>query len=336
MRLAKPVQYLLFGLLTLVLLYFSFRGIRWEDFSRGLQNANWYWIAASVGIGFLSFYLRAWRWKILIDALGTPVKTSLAFDGVNIGYLTNFALPRAGEIARCGVISGSTPLGFNAVLGTVVIERGFDVLCLGGLTLLVCFLKKDLFGSFVYEQIWQPFAQSAAQASWGRWALGAGLLLALVLLCVLLRKHLARLPFRAKVAGFVRGLWQGVKDGLAMPRKYSFLCLSLALWASFLLTSWCTVQAFDLTRHSLGVDDALFLMIVGSLGWLVPVQGGFGAFHFIVSLALGAVYGIEQTQGLVFATISHEAQALAMLLAGGYSLLHLSLIKKQRSQTPTP
>jgi len=77
--------------------------------------------------------------------------------------------------------------------------------------------------------------------------------------------------------------------------------------------------------------DALFLMVVGSLGWVVPVQGGIGAYHFIVSLALTSVYGISRTQGFVFATISHETQAVTMILFGLFSLIRIYLTPSHKS-----
>ena len=71
----------------------------------------------------------------------------------------------------------------------------------------------------------------------------------------------------------------------------------------------------------LGPVDALFLMIAGSFGWLVPVPGGFGAFHFIVSLALSTIYGVPFASGIIFATLSHESQAITMAVCGGISYL---------------
>ncbi|MFA6770890.1 MAG: UPF0104 family protein, partial [Bacteroidales bacterium] len=73
--------------------------------------------------------------------------------------------------------------------------------------------------------------------------------------------------------------------------------------------------------YGLGAVDALFLMVVGGLGWVIPVQGGIGAYHFIISLALASVYAIDQTTGVIFATISHESQAITMLLFGTLSLI---------------
>ncbi|MDD4638831.1 MAG: UPF0104 family protein, partial [Bacteroidales bacterium] len=65
------------------------------------------------------------------------------------------------------------------------------------------------------------------------------------------------------------------------------------------------------------------------LGWVVPVQGGIGAYHFIISLALTSIYGISQTTGIVFATISHESQALTMIVCGLASFAAISLSRKK-------
>ena len=119
-----------------------------------------------------------------------------------------------------------------------------------------------------------------------------------------------------------------------MPHKGTFLLLTLLMWASFVATSYCTILATPM-RDQLDLVDALFLMVVGSFGWVVPVQGGIGAFHFIVSLALVVVYGITQTSGMVFATISHESQAVAMLLFGLFAIIHLSVDKKRRAAMQT-
>jgi len=82
-------------------------------------------------------------------------------------------------------------------------------------------------------------------------------------------------------------------------------------------------------------SDAFFIMMVGSLGWMVPVQGGFGAYHFLVSAALVPVYGLSQQTGLVFATISHESQILQMLVNGIISLVvFLSMTRRGRSAEP--
>ena len=75
--------------------------------------------------------------------------------------------------------------------------------------------------------------------------------------------------------------------------------------------------------------DALFLMVVGALGWVVPVQGGFGAYHFIVSMTLVPIYGFDKSTGLIFATLSHESQIVQMLLCGLLALISWAFYRRK-------
>ncbi len=126
----KKTLKVLFATLALVLLYFFLSGgIHWSDFINGLRSVDYFWIVMSILVGAFSLYVRAARWRIILLGLGKPVKRIDTFNGVGMAYLTNFALPRAGEVARCGVVAQRTGLGFDKVLGTVVMERTFDVLC---------------------------------------------------------------------------------------------------------------------------------------------------------------------------------------------------------------
>jgi len=101
------------------------------------------------------------------------------------------------------------------------------------------------------------------------------------------------------------------------------------MWTTYVGTSYCTILATPM-RDQLNLIDALFLMVVGSFGWVVPVQGGIGAFHFIVTLALVSVYGLTQTSGMVFATISHESQAFTMLVTGLFAVIYMSITSKNK------
>lgn len=66
----KILKVLLLVTLALVLLYFSFRGIHWDEFVEGLRTADYFWILMSMLVGAFSFYVRAaaggssfWAWE---------------------------------------------------------------------------------------------------------------------------------------------------------------------------------------------------------------------------------------------------------------------------------
>lgn len=327
MKWKRILRVVLFALLALVLLYFSFRGIHWEEFLEGLRTADYFWVLMSVFAGALSFYIRAVRWRILLLGLGKPVKRIDTFNGVGIAYLTNFALPRAGEVARCGVVARRTGLAFDKVLGTVVLERTFDMFCLLVITIVVGFLRMDVFGEFLLHQIWAPFSALVKNNTVAALILLVGVPLVFTVLWWIFGEHIKTFKITGKITDFFKGMRDGVVQSVRMPQKGLFLLLTVFMWLLFVCTGYCTILATSL-RHTLTFTDALFLMVVGSFGWVVPVQGGFGAFHFVVSLALTAVYGLSQTTGMVFATISHEAQAFTMLLTGLFAVIYMSVSKK--------
>jgi hypothetical protein len=91
--------------------------------------------------------------------------------------------------------------------------------------------------------------------------------------------------------------------------------------------TWVVVFAIPATSH-LEMMDGLFLLVIGGLGMSAPVQSGIGAYHWIVSRGLVAVYtGITLEDGLVFATITHESQSLTAIILG---LISFTLIFRKR------
>ncbi len=95
---------------------------------------------------------------------------------------------------------------------------------------------------------------------------------------------------------------------------YTFL-----MWFCYWLITWVVWFSIPQTAH-LGMADGLFLLVVGSIGMAVPVQGGIGAFHYIVALAL-TIYGLDfDSDGLLYATISHESQLIVEIVLGIASL----------------
>ena len=326
----KALKYIAFLLLAGILLHFSFKGVKWSDFISGLQSCNWWWIAASMAVGISGFLFRALRWRILLRASNKDVTLRETFNGVNIGYLTNFVFPRAGEVARCGVIANTRKVSFEKSLGTVVLERSFDMVCLLFWMFLLFIFTWGEFGSFIKGEILQPLQTKFDSLVWP-----------LTILCTVaaaggvalwyFRRKLMEFKIAGKIMQILKGLLEGLLSAFRMKEKWMFLLYTLLIWLSYWLTSLTTIYAFPQVSYLNGTD-ALFLMIIGGLGWVVPVQGGVGAYHFIVSLALAKVYGIAQATGVVFATISHEAQALVMIVCGIASVINISLWKKRNNK----
>jgi len=53
---------------------------------------------------------------------------------------------------------------------------------------------------------------------------------------------------------------------------------------------------------------------------IIPVQGGIGAYHWIISMGL-TIFGLTREEGMVYATISHSVTAILFILLGAVALI---------------
>jgi uncharacterized membrane protein YbhN (UPF0104 family) len=111
-----------------------------------------------------------------------------------------------------------------------------------------------------------------------------------------------------------------------MERKWLFFAYTAFIWMVYWLMAACTVWAAPFLDH-LTVIDALFLSLVGGIGFAVPVPGGIGAFHFVISLALAGVYDVPMETGIIYATLSHTSQAITQIIFGLISYAYEAIKK---------
>lgn len=314
------LKYTLSAVLAIVLLYFSFRGVKWEDFIEGIRTCRWEFILLSMAAGIAAFWFRSIRWRQLLVPIDQNTEKLTTFNAVNIGYIANFVFPRIGEFVRCGVVSRRSKDGkasYDKVLGTVVMERGWDLLSMLVLMVVLLAARWEKFGNFFISQMWEPMAESLDFSIW--WIAGGLVGIACATLYVMWRTRDTNAIVK-KIWEFLRGLIQGLSSCLKMKDKWSFVFSTALIWGMYWLMAAATMWALP-ALDQLTITDALFLSLAGSFGWLIPVPGGFGAFHFIVASALQAIYGIPFELGIIFATLSHESQAVTMAVFGGVSYI---------------
>ena len=333
-KVSQILKYAVSASLAFVLLYFSFRDVEWADFMEGLKSCRWEFILLSMAAGSFAFWLRAVRWRKLLLPIDGSITRMTAFNGINIGNISNFVFPRIGEFIRCGVITRrSEPVSpddpehkkasYDKVLGTVVLERSWELLVMLLLLAVVVVGGFNRFGGFFVEQIWTPMAQ---RLDFSIWWIVAVLALAGAAGCFALWRYRDTNPVFSKVWGIFRGILQGFASCLKMDRKWMFFAYTAFIWMTYWLMAASTVWAAPFLSE-LDLIDALFLSLVGGLGFAVPVPGGIGAFHFIISLALSAIYGIPTELGIIYATLSHTSQAITQIFFGAGSYAYEALKK---------
>lgn len=313
------LKYLLLFLLGLTAVYFVFKGQNQKEIFSNIKNANYYWIAFSALIALSAHVIRALRWQMLIQALGKPIPLSTTFYAVMVGYLANLAFPRLGEVSRCGVLKKKVDSSFTELFGTVITERLVDLISLLIVGLITIALQ--------YQLIFDSLSQLLSAASfklYNLWLLCLILLIFAVAIYWLYNKNTEH-HFVKKGVTFLVDLRKGLSSITHLKNSWLFVGYSALMWTLYILSVYIAFLALPTTQQ-LGINAAFCVIVFGSLGMIAPVQGGIGAFHFMVTKAL-QFYGIEQANGITMATLMHSSQTLVMIFVGFLSLF--LILKKQ-------
>ena len=327
-RTLNILKNLFFLLLGVALLWISFRNVDLQELWEGIKNANYSWIILAIACAIISHCFRALRWNLLIDALDYKTRFSTTFYAVMIGYMANLVVPRMGEIARCGVLTKKEKIPFNALLGTVISERLFDLVVLILLLVTVILVQWQLLGDLVISWF-NPLIESTTTKSVSLFiGLFVAFCLLLVTLWIFFRKKIQQTTVYQKIASLLLGLVDGMKTIKTMRRKGLFLFYTLMVWVFYVLMTWLPFYMLPETSH-LDLAAGITFLAIGSLGIVAPVPGGIGAYHFIGKTLLHGFYHISELGAISFVTITHAAQTLMQIVAGGLSYFLLFFVDKK-------
>ncbi|MBW3467727.1 lysylphosphatidylglycerol synthase transmembrane domain-containing protein [Arthrospiribacter ruber] len=306
------IQVILSMAIAIWIFWFLYKDISFRSLQNALRETSLFWMLASVIISLLGFYLRAWRWKILIIASEkSELKTSVTFAGLMIGYLANLLVPRAGEVVRCGAVSKMNDNQVGTLVGTVVVERTIDLLFMLLTVFLGFLLEREMFLSLISDLV---STESLLNKLLGMLpvVIGGGLI-TVIFLYLLFQKYRESNLIK-KVRHFIRDLVSGIFSLRKVENQWGFWGSSVAIWVIYYITMIFVAWAIPSTA-SLSLGAILMVMVMGSIGMLAPVQGGIGTFHALVAFILMA-YGLSNEEGKIFAVIIHSVQVLTVVVLG--------------------
>lgn len=320
LKIPSWLKTLLFASIGVSLLYFAFKGVDLKAVGKEMGNAKLEWIGLSMLVGLGAVVSRGMRWKLVLDSMGyrsTSWRTSYA---IGIGYLINMVFPRAGEVARATALRRSDKIPVDVLLGTIIVERLIDLIIVSillGLTLILTYpeLQKLLASTQGSES-----AANEGGIPWLWIALALGLLAAW-----LLRKRFFKTSLGQRVQSFLRGLSQGFTSIVRIDKPWAYLGHTVFIWASYFVMIYVCFFAMPATEN-IQIDQSLFVMMAASMGIVVPVPGGVGAYHYLVAKAL-EVLSVPYPEGLAFATLVHASQTIMLMSTGVIGFIGLSRFK---------
>ena len=314
----KILQFLLAFTISVTLLYIAFGKDpeSWESIKKEIQNCNYNFVMISVFLGFLALVSRAMRWVILINSMGYKSTLNKSFSAVSIGYFSNLIIPRIGEITRCSSMSNLTKVPFNKLFGTVILERIIDFIMMVVLTFLVIVTHRNTFMLFIKNSM-------PENINYGNNILYIIIILAFAFLGIMFLYK----KMKNKIKNFISGVKDGLMSVKKMKVKTLFIAHTVFIWFMYYLMTYVCFFSFDDTLI-LKTKDALYTMVIGGYGMMIPSLGGTGTYHTLVGNGLELLQ-VEKSIASAFTIILHGAQSIMTILVGFIGVFVFLYLKRK-------
>jgi uncharacterized protein (TIRG00374 family) len=296
-----------------------------EQISISVTQANYWWVALAVIPAVLSHVSRAIRWKYTLEPLGYNPDTINSFFTVMIGYLINLAVPRLGEVSRCGFMNKYDKIPLDKLIGTVIAERLADLVMLILVITTVVLMQYDLISDFVNNLL----SDKAGDIS------GMMILLFMIGLMVAgfgglyaVYKVDWELDVLRKIQEAVKGVVSGIASILTMKNKSMFLFHTLFIWVMYFLMLYFNFFALPETA-SISFSQALTAFVLGGLA-MALTNGGIGAYPIAIQTAL-LIYGYSEAAGGALGWITWVVQTVLIIVLGAGSMLLIPIYNKRKN-----
>lgn len=315
---SRTVQIAVSLLITAAALWYSLHGVEFGEFLDDLSDARLIWVIPLAATAAASLWLRARRWKILLETLG-PLGDTPVFDATNIGFMGNMVLPlRAGEAIKPIVVARAGYVSIPAALATVALERLCDLIMLGLIGLATLFLVPQ--ADFLQGKTSMVLI-AVLVALFG--------IVVVIRLAPWLEKQLdviaGWLPtFLAKILkeagrGFLHSL-SGLADMRVLVPVFVYSAL---IWAVAAAGFMAVALALEIDAPLIALGFATTVIV--ALAVSVPSAPGFiGVFWAGSELALG-LFGIDKSMGFTFGFLSWIVQLIVIVGMGMWSMSRLKL-----------
>lgn len=305
--------------ITIIALYYAFRGIRIDVLLAHTGDADLSWIAVAVLLTCISYLLRSWRWLSLF-----PEHTLHFLSAARVlilGFFMNNILPaRAGELVRAHMGAKLGNQTRTLVLATIASERLVD-----GLTISFMFVAFALGigdSKISRELLYVAYLFAAAGIA--------------VLIVIAMKDYVFRLAekihkkIETSSSSYALNRLQVFINGLTplstLSRLPTIIIFSVVVWGVELCVYKAVTLAF--AAELTWAQCVLFLVAVNFASLIPAAPGGVGVIEAIASAVLVSI-GIGKEQALTMVIAQHIIQYLVVGIPGSVIMFNWKKILDQ-------
>lgn len=330
-RLLTVLKYFLFFGLGIFLVWWSIHKMdekNWHDCKVALRSARYILIIPVFFIISASHVSRAIRWKILMKPMGYQPRIINTFFAVMVGYLANLAVPRLGEVLKCTILSRYEKVPADKLVGTILVERIIDVLCLATVFIIAIVTQAGIIGDYAGATLKKYFFAGGLTAITKK----LFVISLVILLIYLLLKFIFRKFNQYIVIQRIKNIFLGVETGISSVKKlenrWAFIFHTIFIWACYVGGTYLGFYATAGTEH-LPFAAAFPVLAFASIGMIIT-PGGIGTYPTLITEVMH-LYNVETGIAYANGTLQWFAQFLIILLVGCISAALLPYLNRGKS-----
>ena len=306
LRQPRTIVSILIPILVLVLLAVSLPGFKLDKLPGLILGANPWLLLVAFLVYYASFPLRGLRWKILLHGAGSDVSLRDSTEIIFISWLVNCVVPaKLGDVYRAWLLRANFAVSLSRTLGTVFIERIFDLFVIVLMGLAAGFWS---FRAGMPREVQIIFVLGFIVV--GLLALG------LFTLRNFGRRLLDVLPVPARFVDLYERFEEGV-FAIGARQIPVVGIITIAIWLCESVRLYLVVMAVGFPDVHLGFSGLAFVALAGSLLTAIPLTpAGLGFVEGAVVGLLTAVYHVPKTEALAITVLDRSISILTVIIIG--------------------
>ena len=324
------LKFLFFLFLGIFLIWITTKSLTSQEIDtikKQIFEADFYIILPCILIIFLSHFIRALRWRMMILPLNHKPSLLNVFLAVLIGFFFNLIFPRLGELMKCTLLGKYEKIPVDNLVGTMVAERIIDVFCLLLVIAITIISQYERVGNYAKEIMFSFYSNIKNDINYTIVALL--ILLSFIILIFTIYRRFKQSKLIEKIQSIIKGILIGVGSIKKIEKKGLFIAHTISIWFFYL---YCIKIGFLAINEisSLGWIPSITILTFGSFA-MIATQGGIGAYQLAVQKTL-VLFGIREVTGLAFGWLMWSVQTIFLMIAGPISLLVMTLSNKNNKQ----
>ena len=315
-------------ILAVVFLYIAFYDVDFSEVLTIVSHANIIWVLIFIVVTMFGHYLRALRWKYILNSVKPNTSMKNLFGALMVGYGVNCVTPKLGEVTRAVLIGKWEGLSRSSMFGTVILERIIDIISLG-FSVIVALLLTSVNLSEKF-----PWLITSL------YIMAAFIIVLIVFLTLILRsrEQFSKLIIKFigkishKLAERIAYIFTMLAEGFASLKgtKNYFWTITLTAFIIFMYAfgSYAGMLMLDMQNiQTITFGMGWIIMSISAIGVIIPTPGSTGSYHTLAKSTLVLIFGFSETISVAYAFLTHIIGYILFIIT---ALIMFFIVNKQK------